>query len=135
MKLAEVEDGIVVNVIEVDPAHVPDWAEGWPDARDAGPGWTWDGESFAPPDDPAPEAAPVPPVISRFQARAALLQVGLLNAVEQAVSQAEPLVQLAWAEAIEWRRDSAALNKIAAALGLTETDMDNLFRLAATIAI
>lgn len=135
MKLAQIEDGIVANVIEVDPAHIPDWAAGWPDAQDAGPGWTWDGEGYAPPAEPAPETKPVPPAISRFQARAALLQVGLLSAVEQAVSQADPLVRLAWAEAIEWRRDSAALNSIAAAIGLTEAEMDDLFRAAAAIAI
>ena len=54
MRLAQIEDGIVVNVIEVDPAAIPDWAADWPEAGDAGPGWTWDGESFSPPPDPEP---------------------------------------------------------------------------------
>lgn len=52
MRLAEVDAGIVVNVIEVDPAAVPDWAAGWPEAGEAGPGWTWDGEAFTPPPEP-----------------------------------------------------------------------------------
>lgn len=56
MRLAEVVNGIVVNVAEVDPGQpVPAWASGWPDMGDTGgPGWLWDGASFAP---PAPDPA------------------------------------------------------------------------------
>lgn len=39
MRKAQIRNGRVVNVIEVDPEHVPDWCEDWPDAGDAGPGW------------------------------------------------------------------------------------------------
>lgn len=58
MRKAIIENGIVTNVIEVSDriADQPDWARGLPDAGNAGPGWTWDGEAFAEP--PAAEARP-----------------------------------------------------------------------------
>lgn len=71
--------------------------------------------------------------VSRFQARAALTDAGLLSAVEAAVADAAPLVQLAWAEAVEWRRMSPTIVAIGAALDLTETQLDDLFRAAALI--
>ena len=54
MRLAEIVSGVVANVIECDPDRIPDWAAGWIDAGAAGPGWTWDGSSFAPPAGPDP---------------------------------------------------------------------------------
>lgn len=72
-------------------------------------------------------------VVSRFQARAALMQAGLLDAVEQAVAQADALTRMAWAEAVELRRTSPAIAAIAAAVGLTEAQLDALFRTAMAI--
>lgn len=77
--------------------------------------------------EPEPGPEPVPQRISRFQARAALLDAGLLADVEIAVSETAPLTQLAWAEATEWMRDSPAIAVIGAALGLSPEDIDNLF--------
>ena len=55
MRLAKIDAGTVVNVIEADPGSLPDWAAGWPEVTgSAGVGWTWDGEAFAPPDLPTP---------------------------------------------------------------------------------
>lgn len=54
MRLAQVADGIVINVIEVDPQGVPVWATGWPEAGEAGIGWTFDGSTFSPPEAPPP---------------------------------------------------------------------------------
>lgn len=83
--------------------------------------------------DPAPVPAPVPPAISRFQARAALHTEGLLDKVEAAVKTAEPLVQIAYADAVEWWRDSQMVTSLGAALKLTPKKIDDLFRQAATI--
>lgn len=80
-----------------------------------------------------PEPDPVPETISRFQARAALMQADLLATVEAAVAEADPLTQLAWAEAVEWQRSSPTINALGAALGLTEAQIDDLFRAAAAI--
>ena len=57
MRLAQIVGGVVVNVIKVDGAVArPDWCADWPEIGDTGgPGWTYDGTSFAP---PAPETAP-----------------------------------------------------------------------------
>jgi hypothetical protein len=34
MNKAEIKDGIVTNVIAVDPNNIPDWCADWPDATD-----------------------------------------------------------------------------------------------------
>ncbi len=52
MRLAQIEAGIVINVIVVDPADIPPWCVSWPVCADAGPGWLWDGETFSPPAEP-----------------------------------------------------------------------------------
>lgn len=72
-------------------------------------------------------------VVSRFQARAAMLQADLLAAVEAAVAAADPMTQLAWSDATEWRRTSPTIATLGAALGLTEAQLDDLFRAAALI--
>jgi hypothetical protein len=47
MKKAEVRDGVVVNIIEIDPSSVPEWCADWPDAEaDTGIGHEWNGSSF-----------------------------------------------------------------------------------------
>lgn len=71
--------------------------------------------------------------VSRLQARVALLQAGLLPQVEAAVAAADPIIQMAWAEAIELRRYSPAILGLASALGLTDTQLDDLFRAAALV--
>lgn len=82
---------------------------------------------------PDPEPAPVPEKVSRYQARAALYGAGLLGAVDIAVAASDPLVQMAWADAGEFRRNSPAINTLGAALGLTDAQIDDLFRVAAGI--
>lgn len=72
-------------------------------------------------------------VCSRFQARAALHLAGLLPQVEAAVAAADTLVQIAWADASEFRRDSPAIVALGAALALSDEAIDALFREAATI--
>ena len=72
-------------------------------------------------------------VVSRFQARAALHMAGLLAATETAVAAAGPLVQIAWADAIEFRRTSPTIAALAEAVGLTDEQIDDLFRTAEAI--
>lgn len=81
-----------------------------------------------------PVATPVP-VVSAFQARAALLQASLLDDVEayMALPETDPFVKLAWDKAQEFRRDSPTVNSLAALLGLTDSQLDDLFRFANTI--
>lgn len=49
MIIAQIENGVVVNVIAIDPDRRPSFTNGWPEAGEAGPGWTYDGSTFAPP--------------------------------------------------------------------------------------
>lgn len=75
----------------------------------------------------------VPAEVSRFQARAALLIAGYLPTVEATISAADPLTQLAWADAQVFRRNSPTIAALAAAIGLTESQIDALFVQAAQI--
>jgi len=84
---------------------------------------------------PAPEPAPVPEVISRFQARAALSQMGLLDDAEALVLSQGGLAAMAWGDVTEFRRDSPLVNELAPQLGLDDQELDDLFRLAITITV
>ena len=74
-------------------------------------------------------------IVSRFQAKAALLQAGLLDAVEGLMNdpQTDPIARLAWQDAIEFRRHSPALTGVATALGWTDEQLDALFVAASQI--
>lgn len=80
-------------------------------------------------------AQSVAAVVSRFQARAALHLAGLLPAVETLMNDpATPmLARLAWADAQEFRRTSPTVLAMAAALDLTDEQLDELFNTAAGI--
>lgn len=73
-------------------------------------------------------------VCSRFQAKAAMMNAGILQQVEALMAKAPALDQLAWAEAIEYRRSSPMINTLAATFGLSDTQIDDLFRAAMSIA-
>lgn len=80
------------------------------------------------------QTVPVPQEVSRFQARAALLQAGLLESADLAVAASnDPFLQLAWKEAVAFPRSSPGIAALAPALGLTDEDLDDLFRAAALI--
>ena len=77
----------------------------------------------------------VPQSVSRFQARAALYQAGLLAQIEayMASEQADPIARLAWQDAQEFRRTSPTVAALAALLGLDDAALDALFTAAAQI--
>lgn len=70
---------------------------------------------------------------SRFQAKAALLSAGLLTAAETAVLNSTDFVKLAWAEAVVFERNSATIKNLAQVLGLSDAEIDDLFRAAMKI--
>lgn len=76
---------------------------------------------------------PIPLSVTRFQARAALHLAGLLDDAEAAIAQAHPLSRIAWEHAHVYRRDSPTVISIGHQLGLSEADMDELFKTAASI--
>ena len=75
--------------------------------------------------------------VSMRQARLALLQAGKLADVTTAInalpSPAKEAAQIEWEYATEVRRDSALMQQLAAAIGLTEADLDALFTQAVTL--
>jgi hypothetical protein len=85
----------------------------------------------------APDAAPVvvPASVTRFQARAALADAGLLDRVEAMMADtATPIrMRLAWTDAQEFLRESPTVLAMGAALGLDAAALDALFTHAITI--
>jgi hypothetical protein len=86
-----------------------------------------------PQDIPAPPPVSVPKVVTRFQARAALLQAGLLPQVEALMANATPMAKIAWSDVQEFRRTSPLLLSMAAAMNLTSAQLDQLFITASGI--
>ena len=84
---------------------------------------------------PVPNAPVVPKSVTRFQARAALYQAGLLTAVEGKMGEpaTAKIAQIAWEDADIFLRDSPTVAGMAAALGLDEATVDGLFIAAAKI--
>lgn len=78
---------------------------------------------------------PVPEIISRFQAKAVLLQMELLDDVETLMTSASPIVKLAWENAIEFNRQSPSLLAMASALGLSSEQLDALFIEASKVVV
>lgn len=58
MRLAQIIDGVVANIAEVDPENVPEFMVDWIEAGQTAIGWKLEGGTFVPPI----AAAPVPDV-------------------------------------------------------------------------
>jgi hypothetical protein len=83
-----------------------------------------------------PSVAPqIPQKVTAFQAKAALLQADLLEDVEALISHADTprIIKLAWAETLHFERNSPTVATIAAALRLTDEQVDDLFVVASGI--
>jgi hypothetical protein len=84
---------------------------------------------------PLPQASGIPQTVSKFQAKAALLNVGMLEQVEALMANpATPAItRLAWTEVQNFERSSPTIASMAAALGLNEAQIDALFIAASKI--
>ncbi|GAA0215249.1 hypothetical protein GCM10009125_00350 [Castellaniella daejeonensis] len=87
-----------------------------------------------------PQAPYIPQVVTRAQGKAALIGAGLWDDVLAYVDGiADPtqqaLARVALDDTTEWRRDSPSLATAAAALGLSDDDLDGLFVAAAGIVL
>lgn len=75
--------------------------------------------------------------VSMRQARLALLQAGKLSDVDAAIaalpSPEKEAAQIEWEYAAEVKRTSRLVENLTPALGLSEAEMDGLFKLAATL--
>jgi hydroxyethylthiazole kinase-like sugar kinase family protein len=86
-----------------------------------------------------PDPMPVPQRVTRRQARRALLARGLLDEVESILGNIpetfeKRAMQIDWNDATDFERSDPTLIQLATQLGLSSEDLDNLFRLASSIA-
>ena len=72
-------------------------------------------------------------ICSPAQGRLALLNAGLLDAVESWVATQSRAVQIEYASRTEWRRTWPLVVSAATALGLSDTDLDALFAAAGAL--
>ena len=89
----------------------------------------------APPPPALPPARVVPQSVARFQAKVALLQAGHLDNVEayMALPETSRVTKMAWQEAQEFQRQSPTVLALAQLLGMTDTQLDDLFIFAAKV--
>lgn len=136
MRLAQVSDGVVVNVIEVDPENIPDWAADWPEAETAGTGWMWDGEAFSEPAEPEAsiEEQRAAMVCSPAQMRLALLSLGLLDQV-QGIADSDPAASIVWEYATRIERLSPLVDALGGPNGFSPEQIDDIFRTAMEVQV
>lgn len=68
-----------------------------------------------------------------FQGRMALVDANLLTQVETAINAADQKTKTAWEYALEWKRNSPMIATLAAALNLSDVELDDLFKAAQQI--
>ena len=136
-------DGVYSDAIEADPAgpmparSTPTAPPEVPEGRVA----RWVGAWVASePAQPAPALPVVPASVSRAQGKAALIGAELWPAVlayfaDISDPKQRALAEVALHDTLEWRRDSPFLAVCAVTLGLSESDLDNLFITAAGITL
>jgi len=76
--------------------------------------------------------APIPQSVTPLQVRRALNQAGLRSSVEAAIAAASQDARDAWEFASVINRDNPILDSMAAALGMSSAQVDQLFVLAAS---
>ena len=82
---------------------------------------------------PAPVPVQVPQVLTAPQAKLVLHKAGLLDDVDAAVAASDKATQIEWEYATEVRRDWPTLVAMAAALGMTDAQLDGLFAAGALL--
>lgn len=133
MKHAFNDNGTLRDVVMTHPSILfsASYAEQFIEVPDAAyNGCLWDGQTVS--DAPAPTIPPgVPQSITPRQARLALLGAGLLETVQTAFAEiSEPqrtAAQIEWDYALTIERGSPLVAKMAAALGMTDGQVDALF--------
>lgn len=77
---------------------------------------------------------PVPASVTRLQGRLALLNAGLLSTAESAINAAGGATLIWYQDAQTWERSNPILTDLGTAIGLSSSDIDDLFRQAATLS-
>ena len=89
---------------------------------------------------PPPSPPQVPQQVTRAQGKVMLIQMGLwpqvvafVDAIQDPMQKA--IAEVAVYETLHWQRNSAFLNQAATALGITQEQMDALFRQASEVML
>jgi len=136
---AHIEHGVVVNISVwgSDPPAELGLVE--VTGTEFGIGDLYDGQQFskAPVE---PSVPPVPQSVTRAQGKAVLIQMGLWQQVLDFVAAIPDATRRAVAEVAlhdtqNWERSSPFLNQAAQALGMTDEQLDDLFRAAAQVRL
>ncbi|TXG95719.1 MAG: hypothetical protein E6R08_11020 [Nevskiaceae bacterium] len=128
---ARIQNGTVVEVLTLsdwEGAFTP--ALAWieiPEGQDVRPGWLYDGAFHEP-----PGLTPLLPLSAR-QIRLALAQASLLDQVEAAIAAAPQADRIEWEYATTYGRDHPLIAAIGQTLGLTESQIDEMWRQAETL--
>lgn len=129
MKAHVIENGVIINTIEVTGLDF------MPNLIDASSGGKI-GDSYENGVFNSPEIVPtVPNSVTSVQALTALHNAGLLPTVEAAMNDpsTDQAAVIAYKRATNFRRQSPFINALAPALGLTESQINDLFIAAAQI--
>lgn len=140
MKYALVENNVVIRLLRVEPStvfHQPEASRYEPCPDDVMEGWVRSGGALVAPS-PVPAASSVPLSISKRQARRALHDFGMLESVESAINNIQDpdlrqRVRIDYEDAQEYERAWPTLLQLAALIGLTDAQLDELFIHAATL--
>jgi len=137
-RYAQIVGATVHGVYEYDP--LPEFAPNivmipLPADSPVQPGWRYEGGEFVAPE---PEPDPVPYSVSMRKVKLALYMTGnLLSDVEELLDSMPgddgAIARIEWATAQEVKRDWPLVVGLGAQLGLTEGQIDDLFRFAATL--
>ena len=126
MRAHVIENGVITNTVVVNNlTDIPNLVAA---VGNEGIGWLYDDESFSP---PPPNPVQTPQEITMRQARLALLDIGLLDNVPVVInSLPEPdrtRAQIEWEYSNALQRDNPFVTVLGTALGLSSSDIDNLF--------
>lgn len=141
MIYAQIKDSIIENVIIIDDESLLSlFSEGYDDLVQIddvnprpGPGWSYDGEDFAPP--VVEESSEIADVTPR-QIRQALVLMGISltdidNALNALPEPTKSLARIEWEYSISFQRHRPLVESVGAMMGWNSTQLDNLWRFAA----
>lgn len=81
------------------------------------------------------DPVPIPPLapLSSAQVRLVLEQFGLLDTVDSAVNMGSKQLKIEWKHRLMFERDNALLLSMATALGMTNAQLDTMFKIGITL--